>query len=134
MYLNKSVLWLAVGLLSSGLLFLLFGAFPPFAFIVMLAGILVALSMLVFGWLRHRAITTFEMAALLLGWGVMAFLSYRWIGATVDQQGVLHEPFFLVPLGFFLIFIGIILGLVAFFLKKIKPADLPQNMSDDNKN
>ena len=129
MYLNKSMLWLAIGLISSGILFFLYGNFPPFAFVVMLTGIIVAISMAVFGWIRRRSITIFEMAGILLGWGVLSFLVYRWVGGTVDKQGVLHEPFFLVALGFLFVFIGIILGLVYFFFKKIKHTDSQQNMT-----
>lgn len=129
MYLNKSMLWLAIGLISSGVLFFLYGQFPPFAFLIMLTGIIVAISMAVFGWIRRRSITIFEMAGILLGWGVLSLLAFGLIGSTVDVQGVLHEPFFLVPLGFLLIFIGIILGLVHFLFKKIKHTDFQQNIT-----
>ena len=134
MYLNKSMLSLAIGLISSGILFFLYGQFPPFAFLVMLTGIIIAISMIVFGWIVRRSVTIFEMAGILLGWGVLSFLGYGWVGATVDKQGVLHESFFLVPLGFLLIFIGIILGLVYFLLKKIKHTDFQQNITEENKN
>lgn len=134
MYLNKSMLWLAIGLISSGILFLLYGSFPPFAFVVMFIGIIIAMSMVVFGWIGRRAVTIFEMAGILLGWGVFAFVIFGWIGSTVDEHGVLHEPFFLVPLGYLLFFIGIILALVYFLLKKIKWADIQQSAADKNKN
>lgn len=134
MYLNKSMLWLAIGLIGSGVLFLLYGSFPPFAFVVMLIGIIIAISIIIFGWIGHRAVTMLEMAGILLGWGILSFLICGWIGSTVDEQGVLHEPFFLVPLGYLLFFIGIILALVHFLLKKIKSADVQQSTANKNKN
>ena len=40
---------------------------------------------------------------------------YNFIGATVDENGVLHEPFFLVPLGIVMFLAGLIIGIIALF-------------------
>ncbi|AVO37701.1 DUF3955 domain-containing protein [Pukyongiella litopenaei] len=38
--------------------------------------------------------------------GLACALLYSAIGATVDDQGILREPFFLIPLGFALTILG----------------------------
>lgn len=38
---------------------------------------------------------------------------YNYIGATVDENGVLQEPFFLVPLGILTFLAGLIIGILA---------------------
>ena len=38
----------------------------------------------------------------------ICFVSFNLIGSTVDKQGVLHEPFFLIPIGYLFILFGII--------------------------
>ncbi|QXC33471.1 DUF3955 domain-containing protein [Aeromonas sp. FDAARGOS 1407] len=44
--------------------------------------------------------------------GLCCFLAFHQIGATLDTQGVLHEPFALIPLGYLLLFAGAVLALV----------------------
>jgi len=43
--------------------------------------------------------------------GLVCFVSYSIIGSEVASDGTLLEPFFLIPIGFLLIAIGIITGL-----------------------
>lgn len=50
-----------------------------------------------------------KFAALFTVLGMISLLSFRLIGAYVDSQGYLHEPFGLLPLGYLLIFVGILL-------------------------
>ena len=38
--------------------------------------------------------------------GTLCRLAFNLIGATIDAQGVLHEPFALLPIGFLLIALG----------------------------
>ena len=52
---------------------------------------------------RRRA---WMLTATLLWAGVASFTAYSLIGASVDQRGVLHEPFALVPIGWLLILAG----------------------------
>ena len=41
--------------------------------------------------------------------GLLCLLAFNLIGSTVDAQGVLHEPFGLIPIGFLLIVLGVVL-------------------------
>lgn len=40
--------------------------------------------------------------------GVLSFLTFNLIGSRVAADGTLQEPFFLIPIGFMFIFMGII--------------------------
>lgn len=44
--------------------------------------------------------------------GIGSFLLSMVIGSTVDASGMLHEPFFLIPLGYIFIFLGIISSVI----------------------
>lgn len=51
------------------------------------------------------------------------FISFNIIGSTVDSNGFVHEPFFLVPIGFAFFFIGLISLIIKgsiTFIKKSK--------------
>jgi hypothetical protein len=55
--------------------------------------------------------------------GLGCFISYEIIGSYVSSNGTLVEPFFLIPIGYFLVAIGIIAGLMfklAPFFHKLK--------------
>ncbi|WGZ94348.1 MAG: DUF3955 domain-containing protein [Candidatus Thiothrix putei] len=43
--------------------------------------------------------------------GAVCLLAFQFIGGTVDAEGVLHEPFALLPLGYLFLLIGVVLGL-----------------------
>lgn len=54
--------------------------------------------------------TRFGILLILAGLG--CFLAFHQIGATLDTQEVLHEPFALIPLGYLLLFAGALLALL----------------------
>jgi hypothetical protein len=45
--------------------------------------------------------------------GIFFLVIFKIIGVSVDADGFLHEPFFLLPVGDFLIFAGVILFFVS---------------------
>ncbi|MEL3928551.1 DUF3955 domain-containing protein [Aeromonas enteropelogenes] len=53
-----------------------------------------------------------RLGILLILAGLGCFLAFHQIGATLDTQEVLHEPFALIPLGYLLLFAGAVLALV----------------------
>lgn len=53
-----------------------------------------------------------KMGALLILAGLGCFLAFNLVDSTLDAQGMLHEPFALLPLGYLLIFMGLGLGLL----------------------
>lgn len=44
------------------------------------------------------------LSALVLSGGLACWGAYALIGSEVDAQGLLHEPFFLIPIGWLFIF------------------------------
>ncbi|WP_201308266.1 helix-turn-helix domain-containing protein [Companilactobacillus farciminis] len=44
--------------------------------------------------------------------GIISFLLFRLIGSTVDSNGYLQEPFFLVPIGYLFLLVGLIDGVI----------------------
>lgn len=47
--------------------------------------------------------------------GAVCLVAFRYVGTTVDQNGLLHEPFALLPIGYSLLFLGaclVVYGLV----------------------
>ena len=54
---------------------------------------------------------TMKIGALLILAGLGCFLAFNLLGSTLDAQGFLHEPFALLPLGYLLLFIGMVLSL-----------------------
>jgi hypothetical protein len=51
--------------------------------------------------------------------GIGCFIAYTFIGSYVDQDGLLQEPFFLIPIGFLFIFFGIIFAGIKLIYKKL---------------
>lgn len=49
--------------------------------------------------------------------GIMSFLFFQFIGSEVLADGTLKEPFFLVPVGFLLLFVSFISFLI-WWIKK----------------
>ncbi|MGL5324940.1 MAG: DUF3955 domain-containing protein [Aeromonas sp.] len=49
--------------------------------------------------------------AVLAVMGVACLLAFELIGSTVDESGLLHEPFGLIPIGFMLMAVGALLAL-----------------------
>ena len=62
--------------------------------------------------------TKYKIATTLLVIGIMCFISFELIGSEVDENGYLHEPFFLLPVGFICIFLSMILYVVFAIAKK----------------
>ncbi|MFQ2412073.1 DUF3955 domain-containing protein [Aeromonas caviae] len=54
---------------------------------------------------------TTTIGALLILAGLGCFVAFNLLGTTVDTQGFLHEPLALLPLGYLLLFIGMVLSL-----------------------
>ncbi|MBO0429284.1 DUF3955 domain-containing protein [Vagococcus fluvialis] len=47
--------------------------------------------------------------------GLLSLITKNFMPEWVDASGILHEPyFFMIPIGFFSVFLGLILGSVAF--------------------
>ncbi|WP_323950769.1 DUF3955 domain-containing protein [Aeromonas caviae] len=55
---------------------------------------------------------TMKIGALLILAGLGSFLAFNLLGSTLDAQGFLHEPFALLPLGYLLLFTGMVLTLI----------------------
>ncbi|MBW8809902.1 MAG: DUF3955 domain-containing protein [Lysobacter sp.] len=53
------------------------------------------------------------MSLALLALGCACLLAFNLIGSTIDAQGMLHEPFGLIPIGWLLIVIGAVTGTIA---------------------
>ena len=56
---------------------------------------------------------TIRTGAALVVMGLSCFVAFELIGATVDDNGLLHEPFALIPVGFLLVTLGVLLALLA---------------------
>lgn len=50
--------------------------------------------------------------------GALSFLTFNLIGSRVAADGTLQEPFFLIPIGFMFLFIGIIWTTLRFIMSK----------------
>lgn len=59
-----------------------------------------------------------KLSILFLSIGVLCFAAFDWIGASVDANGILHEPFGLIPSGYLALLIGVISGLACFIKNK----------------
>jgi hypothetical protein len=62
---------------------------------------------------HRRALKHWSLALLCLGFACLA--AFRLIGGEVDADGVLREQFWLIPVGWFSISVGLILGAVYAF-------------------
>ncbi len=59
-------------------------------------------------------------SVILLAGAVACWGAYRWIGSEVDAEGILREPFALIPLGW-LCLLGALVGGIAYMF--IRPPD-----------
>ncbi len=50
--------------------------------------------------------------------GVFLIVLKGFIGDSVDANGILHEAFFLIPIGYLCLLIGIIVIVITKFIKK----------------
>ncbi|MFQ2894508.1 DUF3955 domain-containing protein [Aeromonas caviae] len=60
---------------------------------------------------------TTTIGALLILAGLGCFVAFNLLGTTVDTQGFLHEPFALQPLGYLLLFTGMVLTVIPLLRK-----------------
>lgn len=68
--------------------------------------------------LRKRSVSLYlTVISFLLGIG--SFVLSVIIGSTVDSNGFLHEPFFLIPIGYLFIGIGIV-SLVVYIIRNFR--------------
>lgn len=70
---------------------------------------------------RPRHPRTWRTTTVLLTIGLSLVTSAKWIGSTVDEQGFLHEPFFLIGSGSLLNLAGMILTIVLLLLGLFSP-------------
>ena len=49
--------------------------------------------------------------------GFLCMAAFRIIGSEIDEQGYLYEPFALIPIGYFFIFLGTAIGII--YLSKL---------------
>ena len=54
---------------------------------------------------------TMRTGAVLVVMGLACFVAFEVIGVTVDDNGLLHEPFALIPIGFLFVTLGVLLAL-----------------------
>ncbi|CND12739.1 MULTISPECIES: DUF3955 domain-containing protein [Yersinia pseudotuberculosis complex] len=54
--------------------------------------------------------------------GLGCFISKALAGSYIDEDGVLHEPFFLIPLGYLFLLVALI-ALITFLIAKYKERD-----------
>jgi len=48
----------------------------------------------------------YKIAITFLVLGILCFLSFLLIGSETDENGILIEPFFLIPIGWLFLFLG----------------------------
>ena len=63
--------------------------------------------------------TKYKVATGLLIAGIVCFVLFYLIGAEVDENGYVHEPFYLLPIGFISICLSMVLY-IAFAIAKKK--------------
>jgi len=54
-----------------------------------------------------------KVSLLLISLSFICMAAYNFIGSTIDKNGFLHEPFFLIPIGWLFLFSGIVLFIFA---------------------
>ena len=59
-------------------------------------------------------------AAILLIVGLLCFALFQLIGSTVDEKGFVHEPFFLLPIGWLLVFAAITTSIIQGLRRLVK--------------
>lgn len=59
--------------------------------------------------------------AIVVALGAAFLMTFLIIGSSIDENGILHEPFALLPIGYLLLFLGTLLtllGLLISFINK----------------
>jgi len=52
--------------------------------------------------------------------GIGCFLLFQMIGSTIDSSGIIHEPFFLIPIGYLFLLVGLGSGISYLFQRARK--------------
>ena len=60
----------------------------------------------------------FKIATVFLSLGIICFITFEFIGSKVEKDGILTEPFFLIPIGSVLVLISVLLYLLFALRKK----------------
>ena len=61
--------------------------------------------------IQREVIVMIRIGAVFMVFGLACFMAFNMIGSTVDDVGILHEPFALLPIGYGLLFIGVLVAL-----------------------
>lgn len=85
--------------------------------------IVVCLSIVLCAWMvihdrAHRL--WWIVSATLLGLGIACFIALNVIGTHIDDQGILHEPFALIPIGYLLSLAGVLSVLLRIVLNRLQ--------------
>lgn len=88
-----------------------------------LAAIIVLLSLALCTWMiaknkSHRLWWIISVVLLVLG--IACFILASVIGVCVDDKSILHEPFALIPIGYFLSLTGVLSVLLRMLLNRLK--------------
>jgi prepilin signal peptidase PulO-like enzyme (type II secretory pathway) len=67
--------------------------------------------------MKHTTIW-WRITLLCAGAAVITLITFNLVGSTVDTQGVLYEPFFLIPLFWLLSFSSLITAVVALVIRR----------------
>ncbi len=62
----------------------------------------------------------YKLSFMLISSGLACFALFLMIGAVIDEQGILHEPFALIPIGWVFIGLGCALGVAALFFQWVR--------------
>lgn len=61
---------------------------------------------------------SFKIATVFLSVGIICLVLFELIGSKVEKDGILNEPFFLIPVGSVMVLISVMLYLLFAFKKK----------------
>lgn len=65
-----------------------------------------------------RSQSFWRLSILGAGLAIIALVAFNLIGSTIDAQGVLHEPFFLIPVFWVLTLISVGCAIVALIVRQ----------------
>jgi Protein of unknown function (DUF3955) len=69
---------------------------------------------------KARVLFMVKIGLLVMALGLIALVAFQLIGSSVDADGILREPFGLLPVGFALLFAGAVTTLAALVWRKIR--------------
>lgn len=74
-------------------------------------------------WLKAFMRRRYIVEAMLIITGLSCLFCFLMLGSSIDQYGVLHEPFALIPIGYSLIALGLMSVITRLSLSFIYPAN-----------